>query len=275
MDVHIRGHFYISQEYKVEHGFSWSAMIDPKDPGGFFDSYTGLLLDWIPILNKYHVKLLTPFTEMDGIEKDTQLLKTMYATLDEAFDGKLGFEESTNAMLQGRSPIEEDWKTFEQVVPNFTFWNWEDSQGRPMRIEYSGWSPDVETQKDQRVSVMSPNFVSFWNPAVDYYRSTYLDNPQMFGEIGAYNADGQSLGANLYYEITPSQRVYDEQERADFILAALKGAKALGIMAINVWGGFQIDNQPWLGMVNIVTGHYSYPESPMYRTITAIIKPEE
>jgi len=163
-----------------------------------------------------------------------------------------------------------------QMVKNFTFWNWTDLSGMPMRIEYSGWSAPAETQKDQRVSVMTPNIVEFWKPAVNYYSSTYPQNPQMFGEFGAYNADGQSLGFK-YYDIPVSRRVMDEQERSDYILAALRGAKDLDVIrAINVWGDFYNgDFAPRLGCTGISTGHYSYPASPMYRTIKAIIKPEE
>ena len=122
---------------------------------------------------------------------------------------------------------------------------------------------------------MAPNFVGFWKPLFDYVAAKYSNPPQGFGEIGAKNADGQSLGP-AYYDIPHNQRVLDEQERADYILAALKGSKALGIMAINVWGDFcNGDFAPRLGGAGISTGHYSYPASPMYRTIKAIIQPAD
>ena len=272
LDAHVRGQIYISKEY----GDAWSGLIEPTNPKAFFDSYTELWLKLVPILNKYHVKLVTPFTEMDGIEKHTDLIKEMYTKLDMAFDGELGFEESTSAMLQGRSPVEDDWKTFEQVVPNFTFWNWENAQGRPMRIEYSVWTPDLETQNDQRASVMTQNFVKFLSPAVDYYSSEYPANVQMFGEIGAFNADGQSLGADKYYAIPANKRVYDEQEMADFFYAMLRGSKELRINRLNVWAIPLGDLWP-----NDVAGNFfintglRLPESPAYRAIKAIIQPAD
>jgi len=251
-------------------------MIEPRDPTAFFDGYTDLWLELLPILNKYGVKLITPFTEMDGIEQYTHLISDMYTKLDEAFDGKLGFEESTNAMLQGRSPVEEDWKTFEQVVPNFTFWNWQDSQGRPMRIEYSGWTPDVETQKDQRASVMARNYVKFWSRAVDYYSSKYPANLQMFGEMGAFDADGQSLGADKYYAIPANKRVYDEQEMADFFYAMLKGSKELQINRLDVWSiplGDLWKNDLAGGL--FVTIGLREHKMPAYRVLTSTIGSEE
>lgn len=257
-------------------------MIEPRDPREFFDSYTGLLLELMPILNKYHVKLFTPFQEMDGIEKDTGLVKATYTKLDKFFDGELGFEELTAGMLQGYSPVEDDWKTFEQVVPNFTFWNWKDSQGKPMRIEYSGWTPDVETQKDQRASVMARNYVKFWSPAVDYYRSKYPSNLQMFGEVGSRNADGQSLGADKYYSIPPNKRVYDEQEMADFFYAMLKGSKDLRVYMLNIWtfplGDLWANEEgrgghsPGSNFINIGLRNKLLP---VFRVLSSIITPNE
>jgi len=98
----------------------------------------------------------------------------------------------------------------------------------------------------------------------------------MFGEIGAYNADGFVLGPD-YYKTPPSQRVMDEQERADYILAALEGAEALHISGLNFWGDLNIGDTstPRLGHTKVITGHYSTPASPMFRVFTAIIKPKK
>jgi len=269
LDAHVRGQIYISKEYQKEHGFAWSSMIEPRDSRAFFDSYTGLWLELAPILNKYHVKLVTPFTEMDGIERDTDLIREMYTKLDGVLDGELGFEEATNLMLQGASPVEDDWKTFEQVAPSFTFWNWEDSQGRPMRIEYSCWTPPLETQNDQRASVMTQNFVKFLLPAVDYYSSEYPSNVQMYGEIGSYVSDGSCLGSSYWNQ---PQHAFDEQEMADIWYAYLKGSTGLGLESINIWqfsvGDYLNNGIPEQGNLSI---GYRQPENPAYRVIKAII----
>ncbi len=268
LSAYVRGNIYISKKYQDKHGFSWSSQIDPANPKKFFDSYTQLWLNLVSTLDKYSVKLISPFTEMEGIEKYPNLVKRMYSILSRDLTGELGFEEATNLMLLGISPMQQG-RTFEQMARTFTFWNWTDSKGMPMRIEYSCWTPPIENQRDQRVSVMASNFISFWSPAVEYYRSTYPDDPQMFGEIGGYNADGVGLGPS-YWEI-PNKR-FDHQEVADIWYAYLKGSRGLGINSINVWtiglGDLWANDVAGDFFVNI---GLRQPESPAYRIIKAII----
>ena len=213
---------------------------------------------------------------MDKIEKYPDLIKKMYTTISAQFEGEMGFDEATNVMLTGNSTINDTpihtETAFEKLVKNFTFWDWKDSQGRPMRIEYSCWTPPIETQKDQRVSVMETNFVRFWRPAVDYYSSTYPENPQMFGEIGTYSADGVSLGPSFW---RMKNKKTDEQEFADVWYAYLVGSKKLGIDSINVWifpfGEFYGDPKPGYGELLI---GFKKDVNPAYRVIKAIIGPQ-
>ena len=167
------------------------------------------------------------------------LIKEMYTKISKVYNGEMGFEEETANILNGASvfnssPICTDG-AYAKFEEGFAFWDWVSPNGKHIRYEYSVFTPKVEAQKDQRVSVMERNFIRFLNPAHDYFSSTYPNIAQMFGEIGAKNADGQSLGP-AYYDIPHNRRVLDEQERADYFLAALKGSKALEIMTINVWG---------------------------------------
>jgi hypothetical protein len=282
LEVNIRGHIYISRKYQDEHGVVYGGAIVPTDPAKFFKSYTDAWWTFIPLLNKYHVKLLTPFVEMDKLELHfPHYIKQMYTEISEACGSEMGLDEATNTMLDGNSSINSariyTRSEFERLVSNFTFWNWRDSQKRPIRIEYSCWSPPVETQKDQRTSAMAKNFAEFWKTAAECYNLLYPRDPQMFGEIGAFNADGQSLGSDYYYNVPSAQRVMDEQERADYILAALRGSEELNtIMAITLWGSFTTGDvwpsEP--GSLNIRTGHYDYPASPMYKVFKAVIKQE-
>ena len=231
LDIHIRGNIYLSKEYQDTHGGGWSALIDPSNPKEFFEDYTSLWLEWIPLLNKYNVKLVTPLTEMDNIEKYPELIKKMYTTISTLYDdGEMGFEESTVAMLIGESPVVNDTpisteRGFRKVVQDFTFWDWKDSEQRPMRIEYSCWLQPLETQKDQRVSLMIPNFVGSWSIPVNYNRSRYPQNSQMFGEIGTYDFDGIALGSS--YWRNSSKKFYDEQEFADVWYTYIMGAKKI------------------------------------------------
>ncbi len=278
MAIRVRGHIYISQEYQDKHGPTFGGQIYPTNPEKFFDNYADAFFKLVPLFNKYHVKEIAPFVEMNSIKRYPGLIKKFYDRLGAITNSDLGFDEGVANMLNGvelPSPIETEGE-FAEVVKNYTFWNWESRDGRRLINGMTIWTPKVETQRDQRVSVMERNFVKFLNPAVDYYRSTYPGVGLMFGEIGAYNADGFVLGLK-YYDTPPNQRVMDEQERADYILAALRGAKALNISGVNLWGDFRVGDwaAPAIGSTRIMTGHYDRPASPIYRVFTAIIKPEK
>jgi hypothetical protein len=112
LETHVRGYLWINKEYQKEHGFSWSSEIDPTSPQAFFDMNMKLWMDLVPILNKFNVKLMTPFTEMDGIEKYPELIENMYSKISAVFKGEMGFEEATNLMLAGHSPMQ-GGRTFE------------------------------------------------------------------------------------------------------------------------------------------------------------------
>ena len=228
------------------------------------------------------MKLLTPFIEMSKIEKHPDLIKEMYTTISEVFDGEIGFQDEGANILNGTSlvnsvPIRtvETYRQLERrlIGNDGTFWDWKDSRERPMRIEHSCWTPRLEAQRDQRASVMAHNFVKFWRPAIAYYSSTYPHNPEMFAELGVRNADGVCLGP-AYYDITDKR--LDREEVADIWYAYLKGANELGIRSINVWviglGDLWVMDCPGDSFINI---GLKQPESPAYRIIKAIITPEE
>jgi len=272
MEAHVRGNIYISQKYQKEHGFAWSSMITPHDQSSFFSYYADLWINLAPILNKHHVRLITPFTEMDGIEQYSDLVKSMYTRISQVFNGEMGFEEATNLMLEGNSPVQQS-RTFQDMEENFTFWDWTDKEGRPMRIEYSCWTPPLDTQKDQRTSIMPKNFVVFWKVARNYYGQRYPEAMQMFGEIGVYGANGVCLGPD-YWSI--KNKVFDDQEMADIWYAYLKGIRGLGIDQLNVWtialGDLWDNENPGNTLVAVGLRQLkSYP----YRIITSIIKPNE
>jgi len=274
--ANVRGSLDISKAYQDMHGFSGNGYIEPTNPSQFFDNYTNLWLGLVPILNEYDVKLITPFVECDKLEKYSHLIKEMYTRLSEDFHGELGFDEATNNMLEGHSTINStpirSSSDFARLVGNFNFWDWQDSQGRPMKMEYSVWNFVMETQSDQRVAVIERMFKQLWSLPLYYYHSKWPNNPQMFGEIGARNADGYVLGPDYFYAIPQSQRELDEQERADVIYSILKASKDLGIDTVglwtiplgDLWAGNTWDNY-------FLTIGLRNPISPAYRVIKAVI----
>ena len=279
LDAHVRGQIYISKKYNDTHRgiFRMGGVAEPPDPSAFFGSNTQLWLELSPLLSRYHVKLVTPFTEMENIGKYPRRVKEMYTRIGDVFDGEMGFEEGTANMLNGTSVVNNNpihtTEQYRQIVKKFTFWNWKDLEGNWMRIEYSCWSPPLETQRDQRASVMVDNFVKFWRPAIAYYSSTYPHDPQMFGEIGVCNADGVGLGP-AYYDIIDKR--LDRQEVADIWYAYLKGSDELGVNSMNVWtiglGDLWPMDSPGDFFINI---GLRQTESPAYRIIKEIAAPEE
>ena len=126
-------------------------------------------------------------------------------------------------------------------------------------------------QKDQRASVMERRFVEFWKPLFDYVTKRYPRHSQSFGEIGEFDADGVGMGPS-YWDI--KHKALDDQETADIWYAYLRGAKELGIESLNLWAfplGDLWSNTPGDFFLN--TG-LRQKESPAYRVITAIIKPD-
>ncbi len=281
MDAHVRGVIYISKKYQDIHGPTFRDSLAPNNPKLYFDNYTNLFLKLVPILNKYHVKLLSPFTEPGGLKNWPELIREVHTKISEKFTGEIGFEEATANMLNGLNPLDrpitstKEFKSIDKDYAAIYHYNRENSREKPIRIEYSCWTPPLETQKDQRVSVMEPNFVKFWGIPVGYYRETYPQDPQMFGEIGVYDVDGVGLGSEIWHM---SNYVFDYQEVADIWYVYLKGAKELGINSLNVWviplGDFWYDDTPGPGHQFINIG-LRQPEMPAYRVITAIIGPED
>jgi len=277
LEIQAKAHINISVTYCNQYGFSWSASVDPNDSRAFFDSYTKLMLELVPILNKYHVKLFTPLTEPDTLEqKYPHLIRNMYTAISQVYDGGLGLDESTHNMLLGIGPINDrvilTRDAFERLVRGFTFWDWKDVHGTPMRIEYSTWGFPMDVQSDQRASVIESKWEQFWPLVIMYNRQAHPTNIQMWGEVGARDADGYVLGP-AYYSII--NKVSDEQERADVIYGMLKASKELEITRMNIFGFLLADNAPnWENGVGMNVG-YNLPASPEYRIIKAIIAPEE
>jgi len=275
LDKRVIGCFYVSQSYKDAHPdtFVWQGMINPKNPPNFFENYTSLLEKIIPLLNKYNVKALIVLEETYVLYINySYWIEKMLDALSGKFDGDLGIDISGNNILENVfSGFGLTWK---DAINKMTFWSWKSLDGKKLRDLSSCGTPSVETQKDQRVSVMAKHFVEFWRPLLDYVAAKYSNPLYGFGEIDVYNADGQSLGA-AYWHL--KNKVMDEQERADFILAALKGSKELVVSSLNLWGDFAFGDSRSLqvGITWISTGHYGAPASPMYRVFTSIIRPEE
>jgi hypothetical protein len=234
LETSVRMQLYVSKEW-THHTWDYSATIRPRDVEGFFTSYLELASHLAAIANDHGSLLFTPFTEMDSIGRETERVKRFYTQLAAAFDGELGFEESTNHYLEGWGfSFGGDLNTsFAQLAGKF--WDWRDPAGRPMVIEWSCWTPPLETLNDQRLSSLLEGMVSFWEPALRYYKATYPGSRIRFGEIGTYNIDGIGRGGDYANALLQAAGTQDAQEVADIWAAYIVAAMAMELDGLNIW----------------------------------------
>ena len=272
LDVNVINKVYVSRTYQTPWGgLAFGGGLDPQNTGTFFKNYENLVIPLGKLLEEYHVKSWLVFDEMDKLEKYGSFLHKLLNAIENVYSGRLGIDEATNNMVTGDSYLTGEpphQKSFEEIAGRC--WDWADRQGKYMIRAYSCYAIAMETRRDQRASIMPEGFVEFWRPVLDFYHHLFPNNPDMFGEQGEYDTDGVCLGSLEYWH-TPEKKVLDNQEVADAWYGYLKGDQELGIDRINIWsltlGDF------WYGYE---AGDFLIClDSPMYRVITSIIKPEE
>jgi hypothetical protein len=192
LETELRMQLLVSDQWTSVNG-GYGGNIAPRDIDRFFETYIVLARHLAELAQQHGAVLFSPFTEMDSIERYTERIGRFYDGLDGSFAGAFAFEESTNHYLEGFNGYSyEDNIPFEQNVGKF--WDWTNAAGEPIVVEWSCWSPTLETQADQRLSILVEMMLSFWQPALEYYRTHYPMNRLRFGEIGVYNVDGVCLG---------------------------------------------------------------------------------
>ncbi len=267
--------FYVSESYVQAHTdrYIGKGMMDPQDPQLFFDNYTKLLERIIPTLNKYSVMSLTVLDETSALYMNyAYYIKNMLDTLASKFTGELAIDIAGNNILTGDfwnpngSPL-----NFREVIDRMSFLGWTGRGKEPLHIEQSNWTPPLETQSDQRASVMEKDFVNFWKPLWNYISAVYPAHQQAIGEMGTYNVDGVAMGNSVW---NIADKRMDDQELSDVWYVYLRGAAEVGFNSVNMW--IFLLGEVWsgesVGNAFLNTG-FRHPESPAYRVITAIIKP--
>ena len=236
LEAELRMQLYVSHEWASVHG-GYSGSVDPHDLDRFFESYGDLARHYATLAEAYGAVLFTPFTEMDAIEQYPDRVRQFYSGLDSSFSSPFSFEESTNHYLDGFNGYSGE-SLFEDNVGKF--WDWTSEEGNPLVVEWSCWSPTLETQADQRLSVLVEAMVNMWTPALEYYREHHPDNRIRFGEIGVYNIDGVCLGNDYYWVLRNAAAgslfgSIDEQEVADIWAAYLIASHYMGIDGVTAW----------------------------------------
>ena len=152
------------------------------------------------------------------------------------------FEESTHHYLD-RVGFSLSGKLSSPLRNSLGNSSWRNPQGRPMVIEWSCWTPRLESQNDQRLSVLVGGMLSSWSPALDYYRAKYPVNTIRFGEIGTFNTDGVARGGDYFYALVEAATktgaanvgIRDAQEVADIWAAYVISAIVMRLQGLSVW----------------------------------------
>jgi hypothetical protein len=265
LQTEMRMQLFVADAFTKSHSdFAFSGNVAPSNIGAFFQSYGDLAVRLAVLAEQYDSVLFTPFTEMNSIERYPALVKQLYDRVAQVFSGRLAFEEGTHHYLMGFNTYSAETR-FDRNVG--TFWDWTDPVGRPLTVEWSCWTPPLDSQKDQRLSKCVEGMLAFWDPALDYYRTNYASSPIRYGEIGVYDADGIATGP-AYYDI--KDYVRDDQEVADVWAAYIIATEVMQLQGITVWD-FRVGNRylpEWqtAGSVFMEIG-----KTPALRVIAALI----
>ena len=144
-------------------------------------------------------------------------MKNFFTEISEVYSGDLGYENTTSNILNNASPIYNYSGDVSKITGDF--WDWESSDGRHLDFMLDNSEPTLETQKDQRLSVMEKAIVQFYKPVVNYIRKNYHSVEIKLCETWAYAQDGFNLGPDKFYSTT--NRPLDYQEQADTMQASI------------------------------------------------------
>jgi hypothetical protein len=263
----VRVQLWVSREWQAKHpaeGWQNRSELRPSDVDAWFADYTQICAQLARIAAEGHAETFCVGVELSSMEKHTGGWRRLAADLRAVFPGQLTFCEATHHFL-GRDHVEEI--DFEAQVGRF--WDAYDL------IEFSCWpSPaawwPLETQDDQRFSVIGGEFVYTWTKAFQYYRATYPSKPITFGEMGCYTQDGVAAG-RMWGSGEPPTLV-DHQEMADVWAAGLITSSLLNAESLAIWALTPYCLPFEQACLQAQPGSFFLMASPALRTIESFIE---
>jgi hypothetical protein len=221
LEVEFRVHIYLSTYWWETHRGQWSFTggLDPADPTAFLDSLFVHIRPILELCERHQVERADLLTEMSMLETHTGPIKAFLDKVAGVFNGELGIETVPPLM-------------FDTGHGYSLFWDWT-SGNRRLTVNGSSWTPTLETQNDQRYSIMVTNFVSYNLPFVQHFAAKYPDLSFCWGELGTYPVDGVARGVEYFYGSRPD--ALDLQEFNDALAAALIGSAALDVKGACMW----------------------------------------
>jgi len=230
LGTEIRFQMVVSEAYTQVHQDTWCnsvgcrSMIQPSELDVFFDNYTNRCIHLAQLLSRTHGAILTLMVEADSLEVHREYILEMLDTVSQYFAGTLVIHQATNICMNG--PQSPDDPSLMDILERASFWDWSPASGRHVDIHMSANTNIIDSTSDQRLSKMTENFLSAWEPAVDYYRQHYPASRVAFGELSAFNLDS---GAMLGWPAQSISTTDDYQEASDIMAAAVVASAALGV----------------------------------------------
>ena len=186
--------------------------LQPSNPRRLFDE----IRPAIELCNEHNITVFTPIVELDSLEQYTSEIHRLLDRLDPLFDGWFSIDQSTNNWIAGGI-----WSNHRAG----DFWDWVDSDEKPLIIEFSCNEPPLATTSTASQESMKLAFIEFWEEPLQYYRDAFPGHYIWFGELAASRNEGTSLGYDETKARDTAPLALDEMRRVFY--AMMRGAQDL------------------------------------------------
>jgi hypothetical protein len=236
LDIELRVQLYVSESGNTGGACNRSA-IRPSNPNQFFANLGDIAVHLATLAEEFGAKIFCPLVEMNSLVLlYPEQIRTLLTRIDQVFSGKLAVDVSVHHYLAGFNCYNSETDLEANVG---TFWDWRDDRGRPALFEMNWWPLDqvpLETQKDQRFTVMVERMVQLWMPAIRLLRSKYPDVPLTFGEIGTYTSRDGAVLIGVPSTLLAKPGTRDDQEYRETTATHIVASAGMELDGMCVWG---------------------------------------
>jgi hypothetical protein len=251
MQAEMRIAVWLTLPYMTKHPHAGRHSIAPTSWESWFDNYREICVDMALIAEEGGCDIFSPFTEMAACMPHTAEIKSILDAVDSVYSGKICISQATCAYLDDLSPesSEADWAEYFRSTLG-GFWEW-DGENASLVCGVEWWPGFVglDSQRDQRLAIMTSSFVAYNSIVFRYFANSYPDLEIRFDELGTFNYDGATIAGTFDY---PQSNVtgqgtedhLDNQEFADSWSAFLTGIAVFGVDTA-VWSQWIESEASW------------------------------
>jgi len=239
-------HFEIAREGTMNRG-----AIAPSDVSVWFRNYGDLCTHLAELAGQHGVDTFVVGVELNSMEKYEQEWEGLISRVREVFDGEVTYADNTTLFCSANMGTNITTTCFEQTLGEF----WDALDLIEMNMYPVEFQPAqrLETQADQRFSVIVERLIKFWAPAIAFYREEYPSVPLAIGEMGTQGFDGQLIADDWVVPSFPVRS--DTQEHADIWAAYVCLLQFYELDSFRSWSIYLGDdhaserrNQPNIGL---------------------------